>query len=78
MRLGSLNVRGLGDSEKAELVIAWLKEAKLDIVVLCESYITEGLRALYAQRWSRYQWFTNGSTINMVGITVLVLNPKRV
>jgi exonuclease III len=78
MRLAALNVRGLGDAEKVTLVIAWLREFRMDLAILSETHITEDLRVRYAQRWKQFQWFTNGLANNAVGITGIVLNPDRI
>jgi hypothetical protein len=78
MRLVALNVRGLGDAEKVALVIAWLRGSRMDLAILSETHVTEDPRVRYAQRWTQFQWFTNGIANNTVGVTVIVLNPERI
>jgi hypothetical protein len=48
MRLTALNVRGLGDVDKVALVIAWLREFKMDLTILSKTQLTKDLQVRYA------------------------------
>ena len=75
MKIGSLNVRGLGDFKKLKSVFNFLKKEKLDIIFLQETHVGDAdTISQWNSSWGCKGYHSTGST-KSAGVAVLI-NPK--
>lgn len=78
MKLATLNVKGCRDFVKLGRVIAYLRENRVDLALLCESHLDEGILTRVQQRWRNCGWFSNSPNSASCGVTFINLSPERI
>ena len=51
LKIGSINVRGLGDNQKRREIFNWLKAKNFSIYFLQEVHCTESTTSIWAAEW---------------------------
>ena len=75
LKIGSLNVRGLGEKSKRKAIFNFFRKSKLDIILVQETHLGDSIqRALWEKEWGGPVYSSNGST-NARGVMILI-NPK--
>ena len=70
LKIGTYNVRGLGDAAKARKVFHYLNLREYDIVFLQETHITKSKEKFYKNMWGGRIYFSNGES-NARGTAIL-------
>ena len=70
-RVGSLNCNGLGNREKRDSVLEWLKNKREDIIVIQETHSTLASEATWKGAWDGPIYFNHG-TSNARGTIILI------
>ena len=70
LRVGSFNCNGLGNPNKREIVLKWLKEKPEDIILLQEVHTTGDTEDDWMRLWQGDILFNHGRS-NSTGVTFL-------
>ena len=73
-KVGSMNCNGLGDRNKRNKVLTWLKNKPENIILLQETHSTLELENEWKKTWDGELYFSHG---NNVYITVMSVNKVR-
>ena len=71
----TLNVRGLRNIAKRQLVFTWLKNHRFDIVCLQKTYCTRELISDFDKRWGSKTWHSESISNHSRGVCIMI-NPK--
>ena len=71
--IGSFNCNGLGNKQKRDLVLNWLKEKQEDIFLLQETHSTTDLERDWLASWEGRIFFNHGAS-NSTGTAILIKN----
>jgi exonuclease III len=75
MKILTLNIKGGGEIEKVAEAIRFARDRRADLLLLCESHITDYKLSLFQNRWKHLGWYTNCQDPNAKGVTIIILNP---
>ncbi len=70
LRVGSFNCNGLGNANKRELVLNWLKSKPEEVIMLQETHTTSSTEHAWRREWEGDIIFNHGSS-NSTGVTIL-------
>ena len=74
LKIGSLNVRGLGNRIKRRSIFNYLRDKKLDIIFLQETHSSRKTAELWQNEWCS-KWLISSGSSNAKG-TAILFNPK--
>lgn len=78
MRTATLNVKGARDLAELQRILAYLRDNRVDLALLCESRLDNELLFRIKQRWSSYGWYTDSPYTDRCGVIFVVLSPDRI
>ena len=58
LKIGSINVRGLGDNQKRREIFNWLKAKNFSVYFLQEVHCSENARSIWAAEWGDENLFS--------------------
>ncbi len=67
----SFNVRGLNDRKKRRSIFKWIKQKKIDICLLQETYCTAKVENIWKNEWGGEILFSHGSN-HARGVAILI------
>ena len=73
LKIGSINVRGLGDNQKRREIFNWLKAKNFSIYFLQEVHCTESTTSIWAAEWG-YETLFSCCTSAKGGVAILFKN----
>ena len=75
LKVGTLNVNGLGNNVKRGEVLKWLTLKGEDIIILQETHSTTDIENRWLRELGRKVYFNNG-TSNALGTAIIIINKK--
>ena len=76
LKVGTLNVNGLGNNVKRGEVLKWLTLKGEDIIILQETHSTTDIENRWLRELGRKVYFNNG-TSNALGTAIIIINKKK-
>ena len=70
-KVGSMNCNGLGDRNKRNKVLTWLKNKPENIILLQETHSTLELENEWKKMWDGEIYFSHGAS-NATGVVILI------
>ena len=73
LKLLSLNVNGMQNPQKRQVVLTWLHNSKADIILLQQTHCSSNCESQWAHEWPGKSYWSNGSTSSR-GVAILLKN----
>ena len=68
----TLNVRGLSQSHKRQILFTWLKKHKYDIICLQETYCTRDILSDFDKNWGAKTWHSESISNHPRGVCIMI------
>ena len=72
LRKITLNVRGLRQSHKRQILFTWLKKHKYDIICLQETYCTRDILSDFDKNWGAKTWHSESISNHSRGVCIMI------
>ena len=76
-KVGSMNCNGLGDRNKRNKVLTWLKNKPENIILLQETHSTIEQENEWKKMWDGELYFSHGAS-NSTGVVILIKNHEDI